>query len=316
MKGIALKKNVKNLHSVKRNRLLFYSLFISIPVLHFLVFYVYINFNSVLLAFQEYHLADVGGFQAAFAGFSNFATAWKELFSRAYLIWDSLIFLAVDLFIVTPLALLFSYYLYKKGFMSGFFKIILFMPQLLSSVILGLLFKYVATDVYLWFADAAGAKVTGGLLDNANTSLITMIVFNVIMGFGVNVLLFVGAMSGVNSSLIESAQLDGANIMQEFWYIVLPMIFPTVATVMIISISHLFTNQAHLYTMYGNGAGQLGTVGYFMYIQAMESKLVAPTSNLLSYPVLSAMGLILTAIILPITMVLRHLMNKYGPSVD
>ncbi len=316
MKTDVLEKKVRGLHTVKRNRLIFYSVFIAVPVVHFLVFYVYINFNSILLAFRNYSLADVGGFQAESAGFANFAVAWKEFVSRSYLIWNSLIFLAVDLFIVTPLALLFSFYLYKGTPGSGFFKVILFMPQLLSGVILGLLYKYVATDVYLWFADIFGIKATGGLLDNADTQIATMIVFNALMGFGVNVLLFVGSMSSVNASLVESAKLDGATAMQEFRYIILPMIYSTVATIVVIYISHLFTNQANLYTMFGNGAGKNGTVGYFLYVQTMESKLVAPTSNLLSYPVLSALGFILTAIILPSTLIIRYLANKYGPRED
>mgnify|MGYP003321929055 CR=1 FL=1 len=57
----------------------FYALFIAIPVIHFLVFYVYINFNSILLAFQEHDLVD-GGYEIRFAGWKNFATAWENSF--------------------------------------------------------------------------------------------------------------------------------------------------------------------------------------------------------------------------------------------
>ena len=307
----------QKLRKEKTNRMIFYSIMIAIPVIHFLIFYVYINFNSILLSLKEYELADVGGYVWHFTWFKNFATAWSEFTAREYLIKNSLIFLASDCFIVTPLAVLFSFYLYKKAPLSGFFKVVLFMPQLLSGVILGLLYKYIASDVYGWFVTTVLDKpFEGGLLDLPGTQLGATLAFNIFMGFGVNVLLFVGSMSGVNISVVESAKIDGASSLQELWYIVLPLVFNTVVTVVIIYISHLFTNQYNMYTLFNNGANQVGTVGYFLYVQAKDSALYISDPGLLSFPVLSALGIILTAIILPITMILRWLLNKYGPSVD
>lgn len=309
-------KKTSGIRNMKAKRLVFYSLLISVPVLHFLIFYVYINFNSIVMSMQKYELSEMNGYVAKFVWFENFVEAWKALTMRTYLFKNSVVFLASDVFIVTPLALLFSFYMYKQAALSKFFKVMLFMPQLLSGVILGLLYKYVSSDVYLWFADKFNVKASD-LLSNLDTQLGAMIFFNVFMGFGVNVLLFAGAMSGVNVSLTESAELDGANPLQVFYYIVLPLIFSTVATVVIVYVSHLFTNQANLYTLLGNGAGISGTIGYFMYVQTVESSIAPPSgTNFVPYPVLSAMGLLLTAFILPVTMLFRHLMDKYGPSVE
>ena len=315
MNSLAIKKSQK-LSKTKTNRLIFYSVFIAIPVIHFLIFYVYINFNSILLAFKEYTLADMGGYVWEFVELKNFAEAWQGLFSRGYLFKNSLIFLASDCLIIMPLAVLFSFYLYKKAPLSGFFKVILFLPQLLSGVILGLLYKYISSDVYLWFMEVLHITVNGGLLDSADTMLGATLAFNIFMGFGVNVLLFVGAMSGVNTSIVESAKIDGASSLQELWHIVLPLTSPTIITVLIIYISHVFTNQYNMYTLFGTGALDIQTVGYFLYCQTLESKLAGTRDNIFTYPVLSAMGIILTAIILPITMLFRWLMNKYGPSAD
>ncbi|MBQ8374300.1 MAG: sugar ABC transporter permease [Clostridia bacterium] len=309
-------KTKKSMRAGSRNKLIFYSLFISIPVLHFLIFYVYINFGSILLAFQSYAFDGLTGYTASFAGFDNFVAAWTNIWQYSYRITNALIHLGVTVVICMPLALLFSFYLYKNYLMSGFFKVILFMPQLLSGVILGLLYRYIVTDVYLFFAKAAGSEEAMGLLSQPDKQLATVIVFNVLMSFGVNILTYTSTMSGINGSLIESAQLDGANSMQEFIFIVLPMIYPTIVTLFIVGVSHVFTNQVNLYTLYGGNAGSNSTMGYFLYVQAKDSELTAPREGVLSYPVLSAMGLILTAIILPISMGLRHVLNKYGPSAD
>ena len=48
MEQTATKKATTGLGINNKNEKLFYALFIAIPVIHFLVFYVYINFNSIL----------------------------------------------------------------------------------------------------------------------------------------------------------------------------------------------------------------------------------------------------------------------------
>lgn len=315
MKQTATKKT-NRLGINNKTEKLFYALFIAIPVIHFLVFYVYINFNSILLAFQEYTLGE-SGYEISFVELENFKAAFKHGFGAEgwIRIKNSLLLFIVTLSVGTPLAILFSYYLFKKAFLSGFFKVILFMPQLLSGVVLGILFKQITSTVYI---DLFGDSTTTGLLTNTETKFGTLLVFNLIMCFGVNVLTYTSTMSGVNESLIESAQLDGATAVQELWYIVLPMIYPTVTTLFIVSFSHLFTEQFHLYTLFGAAANEVGTVGYFLYVQAQSSALSASEVSgiYLSYPVLSAMGLIFTAIILPTTLIIRRLLEKYGPSAD
>ena len=295
---------------------LFYALFIAIPVIHFLVFYVYINFNSILLAFQEYTLGE-GGYEISFVKLENFKTAWQHTFGAEgwIRIKNSFLLFVIVLCVGTPLAISFSYYLFKKAFLDGFFKVILFMPQLLSGVVLGILFKQITSTVYI---DLFGDATVTGLLTNPETKFGTLLVFNLIMCFGVNVLTYTSTMSGVNESLIESAQLDGATAIQELWYIILPMIYPTVTTLFVVSFSHLFTDQFHLYTLFGTAANEVGSVGYYLYVQAQSSALSASEVSgiYLSYPILSAMGLIFTAIILPTTLIIRRLLEKYGPSAD
>ena len=315
MKQTATKqKNVLGINNKKEK--LFYALFIAVPVIHFLVFYVYINFNSILLAFQEHPRGD-GGYESSFVKLKNFKAAWQNSFGAAgwIRIKNSLLMYLITLSVGTPLAILFSYYLFKKAFMGGFFKVILFMPQLLSGVVLGILFKQLTSTVYI---DVFGDATTTGLLTNPATKFGTVVVFNLLMGFGVNVLTYTSTMAGVNESLLESAQLDGANAWQELWYIVLPMIYPTVTTLLIVSFSHLFTEQFHLYTLFGTAANEVGSVGYFLYVQAQSSALSASEISevYLTYPILAAMGLIFTAIILPTTLIARRLLEKYGPSAD
>lgn len=290
---------------------------IALPVLQFLIFWVYVNFNSILMAFRTYVAnADGNGYTVTFAGFANIASAAKVFAENIYMLKNSLILYAVQLFIGLPLELLFAYYIYKKHFMSGAFKVALFLPQIVSSVVMCLLFRFVVNKVY---THVTGAEL--GLLANNSTRFATIIFYSIWMAFGVNVIMFTGAMSGIDNSIVESAELDGVTPIQEFLHISLPMIFPTVVTFVVVGLSGVFTNQMHLYTFFGSSdqtySKDISTFGFYLYVQAQNSGVVvANGSKALPYSVLSALGVMLTLIIFPITLLVRHLLNKFGPSED
>lgn len=299
----------------KVKRALFYTAFIAFPILHYLVFYVFINFNSFLMAFRTYTLDPLKGMIYEFAGWKNFGDAWQLLVKSGDRIWMSVLFLAISLFFSTPLALLFSYYIYKKRFMSGLFRVMLFLPQILSGVILGLLYRYMCNQVAGWFADKWFHTPAKDLLTDPSSQVWMVIFFNVLMSFGVNVLTYSGTMSGINQSLIESAQLDGCNPLQEFLHIVIPMIWPTVATLAVVGFSRIFTEQWQVLTLLSLYPGKADNMGYYLYVQAMNGDFISSQTTL-AYGTLSALGLILTAFILPTTMALRWALDKYGPKAD
>ena len=300
----------------KSRRLLFYALFIAIPVVHYLVFYIYINFNSILMSLRVYVIED-GALVYKFAGADNFRQAFQVLRESGRKIGISLLFLAIQLFVNTPLALVFSYYLYKKRPGTEFFKVMLFMPQLLSVVVFGFLYQYLTGHVYIAFMDKLFHKEAKNLLSEISTQLGMMILFNILMSFGVNVLTYTGTMSGINQSLIESAQLDGCTPVKEFLHIVVPMTWPTIATLAVVSFAKMFTEQYNVFTVLGRTPGRADNVGYFLYTQALDSDVRWNGSpNHYAYPVLSAIGLVLTAIVLPLTLGLRKALDTYGPRVD
>lgn len=301
-------------------RVIFYTLICALPVLQFCIFTFYINFNSVKMAFELYTYRTDGtdGIIRQFAGFQNFSTAWKFFISSGKMILNSSLLFATNMFITIPLALIFSFYLCKKCRFSGFYKVILYMPNIVSPMIFALLFKNVMN--YAMPAIFKGMpQLLVPLSENMNQTYISVLFFNVWVSFGVNVLMFTGAMSGINSSVVESAQLDGATPMQEFFYISVPMIFTTVSTFIILGMTGIFTNQMNLYTFYAYEApAALETMGYYLYKAASRADYinVGATSGYLNYPQLAALGLILTLFVAPVTFIVRKLFDKYGPSED
>ncbi len=309
-------KSTLRTNSRLRKKLIFYICLVLIPSVQFAIFYVYVNFNSFVLAFQEYVALEGSlGYDIEFAAFNNFKEAFSILFTDTYYLTNSLLWFVCKVAVGISLALLFSFYIYKKYPLSGFFRVFLFMPQIISGVVFSLLFKYIVTDVYIVLMESVGAENVLGLLDNPSTRQGVTIFYNIWMGFGVNVLLFSGGMSAIDTSVVESAQLDGVNLIEEFIYITIPMIWSTLTSFLIVALTGVFTDQMNLHALFSNLAGELGTFGYFLFVNASNADIL-PKSGQLTYSVLSAVGLILTAIVLPITLIVRHLLTKFGPSED
>ena len=306
------KKNVCN--SREKEKRIFYICCIIFPVLQFLVFYVYVNFQSILLAFQKYEIS-AGRIKVSFVGLLNFASAFEFFWDNIQWLQNSFVNFLFTSALGLVLALIFSFYIYKKFPAAGFFKVVLFIPKIIPGIVFAMLFKYIISYAYPSVVETLTGQVVPDLFSNSETEFGTVIFFNVWISFGVNVMLISGAMNNINESVVESAQLDGVNIFQEFRYIAVPMIFPTLTTFITVAITGIFTHQMALFSLYGGNGKHVATWGYYMYLASKNSD-VYTLRDYLPFTELAALGLIFTAILFPIVLGVRKLLVKYGPSVD
>ena len=140
------------------------------PIAQFLVFYVGVNINSISLAFREYQF-DEGGVYT-FAGLQNFRNLFRNLFTMNYaptLLKNSLILYFCGLCVGVPLALFFSYYIYKKSPCSKIFRVILFLPSIISSIVMVIIFRYFAERAVPELVRIFFGKEIPGLLENSET---------------------------------------------------------------------------------------------------------------------------------------------------
>ena len=311
-------KTGKRIIIENKRKALFSLIMLAIPILHFLVFYLYINLSSFSLAFKKYEIVEGTGLVSSFAKFDNFKDAFNLLLGASGWgkIKNSLIFESVNLFLVTPLTLIFAFYIYKKAFMGKFFKVMLFMPYILSEIIVATLYKYMTNNIIPYIMQSWFGVEIPQLLADAKTQMATAIVFNIIMWFGINSLIYSSAMEDVNISMSEAAQLDGANVAQEFIYVTVPTIFPTIVTLFIVALAAVFTDQFRMLSLFYYLPGGLDNMGFYLYMQASRADVIPNGAADLTYGALSAMGLLLSFIVIPVTLVTRHLLNKYGPRAD
>lgn len=307
---VKMNKILKKHISVReRNRLIFYISVVGIPFIQFCIFYVGVNINSIVMAFQKY---DVTTAAYSWNGVANFVRFFKDFSEKAYLsasIKNSLSLYGLSL-LTLVLAVFFSYYIFKKKPFSSFYKLMLFMPHIVSSITLILIFKYFTDSAYPSIVESITGNKPLGLISNPDTQWVTIVVFFMWTSMGTQVLMLSGTMSGINEAIIEAAQIDGASPLKEFFYVVLPMVWGTVVTFLVVSVTAIFTNQMALFGFFDIDAPySLYTFGYFLFRGIR-------TSNLGGYPYLAAAGLVLTVVSIILTFTVRGLLNKFGPSVD
>lgn len=287
---------------------IFVYLMLLLPLLQFCIFYIGVNVNSIVMAFEEYdQLNNV----YTFTGLSNFRRIWDffgdEIFK--YCLKNSLLgFFAIQL--LSPVVLFFTFFIYKKFFGGEFFKVVLFLPTIISTIITVTVYKYFVELAIPSVFEKLFHKQIGGLLSTPSTSFGAVIFYYMWLSFGSLMLMYLGCMNGISESIVESAKLEGATDLQEFVYITFPMIWPTFATLFYTSVAGIFTNQLNLYTLWGTKAeGRLYTFGYYLYKGVAEARTA-------EYPYLSALGLLMTLIAAPLTFFAKWGMNKIGPKTE
>ena len=92
------------------------------------------------------------------------------------------------------------------------------------------------------------------------------------------------------------------------------MIFGTVSTFLVAGIAGIFTNQMNIVAFYGTNIPDPSwhTLGSYIYTESLKGS----ASGGAAYPFLSALGIYLTLIAAPITLIVKKLLQKYGPGED
>lgn len=304
--------------SRKSKRVLFYILMLALPIIQFCIFYIYVNFKSISMAFLEYPDFDFWGKNPSFVWFKNFKTVFGILKTYPSLLTNSLTLAFFSLFVGMPLAILFSFYIYKKRLFHGFYKVILFLPQIISGVVFALIVSNFFGALEHVVGDENLNPFASTLYSN-NYVHAMLILFTIWMSFGVNVLLFTGAMNNINPSLVEAAELDGCNAIREFFHVTFPCVFPTIVSFVIITLSGIFINQMYLMEFREVAADMDNlTIGYFLFINANDTSngyfYNGGSDRIFAYPVLSAFSLLITVVLLPVTLIVKKLLNKFGPN--
>ena len=292
----------------KRDRYIFIFCMLLVPLVFYAVFNIGVKVNSVLLSLKEY---DSGVYY--YVGFKNFVTVFNNLFHDFEVVSafkNSVIFYLIGLLFTMPLSIFTTYVIYKKIPGSKLFTVMAYLPHMLSTIIMTLMFKYLVDKFLPFIYEAIGKEAPNVFYDY--TKLGVMIFYNCWVNLGANVILYLGAMTRIPEDLVEVGQLEGISLWKEFWLITFPLIFPTITVFIVAGVAGLFVNQCNVYNFYGDFAPQdISNLGYYMFV-----KVIGQNSTLSNYPYASAFGVLFTLVAAPITLLVKYVLEKFGPGAE
>lgn len=308
----------------KKTDALFIYGFLAWPILHFFVFWVCMNFGTFVDSFFEI-MAD--GTTRRFVGFDNYAEIIRIIFGQKdrgimnyHGVLNSLTLIPLSLLINLPITILFAYGIFKKVPLYNSFRIILFLPAIISSVVLCLAFRLSldnSSGIIIRLIKAVGLGgdgsqantgiiPVGGFLGNEKTMWGTILVFSIWTGVNGNLIYFSSAMARLPESVFESAELDGATQLRQFGSICVPLIWPTITTMSITLVAGVFSWMMPSLLL-TDGAPRSTTIGLMISLSVKNDK---------NNTVISAFGVLVAVFGGAIIMTFRYLMEKLNERVE
>ena len=277
--------------------------FTILPTITFLVFYVYVNFDSVIMAFQQngHSGFTLNNFGKVFSDLFPLNAEMSEAFKNTFITFGvNMVLFIVGVFV--------SYFLYKKIFLYKAFRIIFYLPSILSAVVLcSIYYELLQTDAVKTLVQRMfSLDYKPRLFSDEKFANASVIINMIWLTFPGNLIIWGGTFSRVPDGIIESAKIDGVNWVQEAFRIIIPIVWPTFMLMLVLQIAGVFgaSGQVFLLTqgMYGTQ-----TISNWMYMQVYNS--TNPYASGTLYYV-AAMGLMLTVISCAIAILVRKFLTS------
>ena len=290
----------KSLNS--KGALVFIIALLIIPIVHWLIFWFGVNINSILMAFQ----LPTGDWS-----FETMESVLKEIFNNESnseinlntSIKNTFIYFTKDI-LMLPFHLLIAYFFYKK--LTGYrvFQVIFYLPSIISGVAFSTMFSnFIALSGPIGvLLQNAGVSPVPEFLANSDYATGTILFYTVWIGWGGNMLLLGGALARVPIEILESARLDGISPAKELVYMILPLIWSTLSTLLILSMTSLFIADGPI-LLFTRGKFQTATIGYWIFDSVYFQGVGA-------YNSVAAAGLVFTVIGAPVILFVKWLIEK------
>jgi len=218
----------------------------ALPGIAFFFVFNYLPMGGIIMAFKEFNFRD-GIFGSPWVGFSNFRFFFR---SAAFpsVIYNTLLLssLGIIIGIIVPLYLALALNEVHHKMVRRVSQSVMIFPNFISAVA-------VSVIVYNIFSYKFGVanQIRGWLgLDPRDwyTNSLEWVVYYLIIrtwkGAGYSSIVYLAAITGISPELYESAEIDGANRIQQIRYITLPGIKSTIVILFVLAVGRIFTTDA------------------------------------------------------------------------
>lgn len=277
--------------------------FVSPFILTFLIFFAYPMISTVAMSFQK-----ISGGETSFVGVKNYQTLLNPVFIKC--LKNSAFYTVVTCIIMIFIPMLLAVLLNSRQMkFKTFFRSIMFVPALTSIVVAGVVFR-------LMFGELEGSFMNQVLgffgkdpmvwLRNPVTVWITLFLLCTWRWTGVNMMYYLSGLQQIPEDLFEASDIDGANSLQRFRYITLPLLKPTTVYVLTISIFGGMAMFAESYILFnGNKTPNnvATTIVGYLYRMGLEQNNIG---------IASAIGVVLLMIVMGVNIIQLFMNGTFG----
>ena len=275
---------------------------LTIPIIHWFVSWVFVNVQSILMAFQ----LPTGEWSTL--NFEIFFSQWSDGTSELILaVENSLKWFFLSNGIIFPFTLILNYFFFKK--MPGYatFRILLYIPGLIGGVATASMVKEMVLPngflgVLLQETMGLAPSEIPHFFKDQNYANDAMMLYSFWGSWGSNLLLFGGTFARVPRDVLEAAKLDGCSPGRELVQLIIPMISSTLITLIILNLTGLLTASGPL-LLFTQGQYGTMTLAYWIFDNVRFG-------GAGTYNTVAATGLIATSVMVPFILVCRWLLEK------
>ncbi|GKU77494.1 carbohydrate ABC transporter permease [Paenibacillus sp. L3-i20] len=196
---------------------------------------------------------------AKFIGFENYTTMLQdEIFWRA--LKNNMILVVSAIVGQVPIALLLALLLLKNTFFNRVIRSAVFMPMVLSTVVVGLIWGYIyhpQIGLLNTFLEMVGLDSwTRAWLSDPKINMFAVSIPINWANIGPYLIIFIAALQNISSEVNDAAKIDGAVGYRKLVSVTLPMVWDTVIVTIVLCISGSLKAFDHVIVMTGGGPAQ------------------------------------------------------------
>jgi len=232
------------------------ALFVLPAFLYMMVFVGYPIISNIILSLQDVTVRNLAKGEKHFVGFANYITVFhSDVFVKS--LGNTLIFTIGSLFFQFLIGFVLAVFFVKKFRFAKTVRGILMIPWMMPMTVTALMFKLIfATDIgVLNYLLRVTHLINSNIdwLTNPKTAMIGVIAANVWIGIPFNMILISTGLTTISQDLYESASVDGATGFKQLIYITIPLLRPTIESVLVLGFIYTFKVYDLIYVMTEGG---------------------------------------------------------------
>lgn len=263
-------------------------LFVAPALLYMLIFVGYPIVSNIFLSMQDVTVKTLTAPTKPFVGLQNYMEIFGDSIFRTSL-FNTFLFTVCCLVLQFAIGFLLALFFSQNFSFAKPIRGLLMMPWMIPVTVTALIFKFIfGTDVGILNYILRSIGLISANIDwltSPVTAMIALIVANVWIGIPFNMILISTGLTTIPRELYESASMDGANKIQSFFHITLPMLRPTIESLLILGFIYTFKVYDLVYVMTGGGpvnaTQMLSTYSYKLSFDMFKYSRGATVANVL-----------------------------------